>query len=237
MPLAREASIDGRPGVRRPGGFLPEPDGRTRRRLLPHPVSRRADLFRPGEREPCPLREARGRNDRRSPADDGGRAGGGTMGFRRLPVGVQRGRPGAQKRHHGGEIWRGKTPQVPLSLAEGREILPEKRLGGQEAGRAGRLDPGQPGPERHGPRPAQHVLCPGPGTAHERRAGGSRGRTLPGQRRRELRHGRDEGQDGRGRRGPALCDPRPPPGKGARLFLRVRESGRPLLGPDLGHLG
>ena len=127
--------------------------------------------------------------------------------------------------------------QVPLPLAPRRGLLREERLGREAARRGGGLGPGQPRPERHGPRPPQHVLRPRQGEGDERPARRGRSRALPGQRHRELRHRGRPRPDGGGRRDPLLREPRLGRGPGPGRALRVREGRRPLRQPDLGPVG
>ena len=74
-------------------------------------------------------------------------------------------------------------------------------------------------------------------TDDERQAGRGRGRALPGQRHRELRHRGRPRPDGGGRRDPVLREPRLGRGPGAGRALRVREGRRPVRQPDVGPLG
>jgi hypothetical protein len=159
------------------------------------------------------------------------------VGRRGLPVVVQPGRPGAQGRRPGRAPRRAEDVQVPLSLAARRGLLRPQRLGRQEARRGGRLGPGQPRPERHGPRPPQHVLHPRSGDGRQRPAGRGRGRALPGQRHRELRHGGPADPHRGGRRAAVPRQPRFGRGPGAGRPLRVRAGCRPLRQPDLGAVG
>ncbi|MCK7483432.1 MAG: Gfo/Idh/MocA family oxidoreductase [Candidatus Moduliflexus flocculans] len=136
-----------------------------------------------------------------------------------------------------GPVRRGEAVQVPLPLAPRRGLLRQERLGRAPARRRGGLGPRQPGPERHGPRPPQHVLCLGPGEGDERSAGRGRGRALPGQRHRELRHGGRPGADRGGRRDPVPGEPRLERGPRTDRPLRVRERRREVREPDLGPVG
>ena len=209
---------------RQPSGFLQEPQGRPGRPVDADPAPHPPDLVRPGQGQPRAVREARGRDHPGGPGRDGGGDGSRGAGSRSATSG-RSARPSRPSRRTSGPGSSARPKRFKCLYLWPRDegYYARNDWAGTTARRRGGLGPRQPGPERHGPRPPQHVLHPGPGEGDERTAGRGRGRALPGQRHRELRHGGRPGADRGGRRDPVPGEPRLGRGPRTGRPLRVRE--------------